>query len=165
MLASPTRHTPFLLCFSSLFAEGPDFVGELLYLMYYTNRMISAHIQLSISLTLSLSPSHASPLSPSHASHPHTPSHTCLSPTHTLTHPPFHPHSHPHTPSLSHLTLTQLKYKVGFVDLEDALVELDYTSQLHKELQKRRRHLFRLALPNDMEYIFQAPSDNQRTTW
>ena len=58
-----------------------------------------------------------------------------------------------------------MKYKAGFVNLEGGMVELDYTSQLNKDLQKRRKHLFRLQLPNAVEYLMQAPSDHQKTNW
>ena len=51
------------------------------------------------------------------------------------------------------------------MDVEDAIVEMDYTSQMHKDLQKRRRFLFRLAMPNEIVYLLQAPSENQRTNW
>ncbi len=59
----------------------------------------------------------------------------------------------------------QVKWKVGFVDVEDAIVELDYTSQLHKDLTKRRKFLFCVALPSEVIFLFQAPSEHQRTTW
>jgi len=58
-----------------------------------------------------------------------------------------------------------VKYKAGFVNLEGGMVELDYTSQLNKDLQKRRKYLFRLQLPNAVEYLMQAPSDHQKTNW
>lgn len=72
------------------------------------------------------------------------------------------------TASGGHVTLLhplQMKHKVGFMHVEGAIVELDYTSQMNKDIQKRRKHLFRILLPNRTEYLVQAPSDSQRTNW
>ena len=60
---------------------------------------------------------------------------------------------------------SQQKHKTGFVDLENSLVEIDFTSQKEKDLDKRRRFLFRLILSNNMEYLLQAPSENQMLQW
>lgn len=57
------------------------------------------------------------------------------------------------------------KHKTGFVDLENSWVEIDFTSQKEKDLDKRRRFLFRLILSNNMEYLLQAPSENQMLQW
>ena len=66
--------------------------------------------------------------------------------------------------SLSH-THTQMQQKAGFADLDGSFIEIDYTSQQEKDLDKRRRHLFRLILANNAEYLFQAPSENQMLQW
>ena len=58
-----------------------------------------------------------------------------------------------------------MKTKIGFANLEGGVVELDYTSQLNKDLNKRRECLFRLQLSNAMEYLLQAPSDKQTSNW
>ena len=55
--------------------------------------------------------------------------------------------------------------KVGFVDIDGAVVEVDYTSQENVDLQKRRKHLFRVELSNRTEFMFQAPSDDRRKAW
>ena len=69
-------------------------------------------------------------------------------------------HSHKHTPTHTH---TQRKEKS--VEIKNAVVELDYTSQINKDLEKRRKYLFRVMLPSSVEYIFQAPSDTLRSKW
>ena len=45
------------------------------------------------------------------------------------------------------------------------MVEIDYTSQEEKDLDKRRRFLFRLILSNKIEYLFQGPSENIMLQW
>ena len=55
--------------------------------------------------------------------------------------------------------------KLEQMDIDGALVELDYVSQENKDIQKRRKFLFRMVLKNDIEYIMQAPNLNQRKTW
>ena len=55
--------------------------------------------------------------------------------------------------------------KLELMDMDEALVEVDYVSQENKDIQKRRKFLFRVVLKNDIEYIMQAPNQNQRTTW
>ena len=57
-----------------------------------------------------------------------------------------------------------MKTKVDSLEMEGALVEIDYVSQENKDIQKRRRYLFRLE-HNNMEYILQAPTNNQRNLW
>ena len=61
--------------------------------------------------------------------------------------------------------LAQNKQQIGFVDVAGAIVEVDYVSQINKDLQKRRKHIFRLELSNGTEYLMQAPSDSRRTNW
>ena len=51
------------------------------------------------------------------------------------------------------------------MNMEGALVELDYVSQENKDIQKRRKFLFRVVSQNDVEYIMQAPNLNLRKTW
>lgn len=51
------------------------------------------------------------------------------------------------------------------LDMEGALVELDYVSQENKDIQKRRKFLFRVVTKNDMEYIMQATNTMQRKIW
>ena len=58
-----------------------------------------------------------------------------------------------------------MKVKIGFANLEGGVVELDYTSQLNKDIHKRREKLFRLQLSNAMEFLLQAPSDKQASNW
>lgn len=41
----------------------------------------------------------------------------------------------------------------------------DYTSQIGKDLQKRRSWLFELTLSNKVVYLLQAPNDTQRAQW
>ena len=60
---------------------------------------------------------------------------------------------------------SQIKMKVGFIDMDGAIVEVDYTSQENKDIQKRRKHLFRVEFENKTEFMFQAPSDAQRKNW
>ena len=55
--------------------------------------------------------------------------------------------------------------KVEMMNMEGALVELDYVSQENKDIQKRRKFLFRVVSQNDVEYIMQAPNLNLRKTW
>ena len=55
--------------------------------------------------------------------------------------------------------------KLEQMDLDGALVEVDYVSQENKDIQKRRKFLFRVVLKNDIEYIMQAPNQNQRKNW
>lgn len=55
--------------------------------------------------------------------------------------------------------------KVGYLDMDRAVVEVDYTSQENVDIQKRRKHLFRVELQNKTEMMFQAPSDDRRKTW
>ncbi len=55
--------------------------------------------------------------------------------------------------------------KMEQMDMDGALVEVDYVSQENKDIQKRRKFLFRVVLTNDIEYIMQAPNQNQRKTW
>lgn len=66
---------------------------------------------------------------------------------------------------LKSLSLSQTQQKAGFADLDGSFIEIDYTSQQEKDLDKRRRHLFRLILANKVEYLFQAPSENQMMQW
>ena len=66
---------------------------------------------------------------------------------------------------LCYSLFSQQKHKTGFVDLENSWVEIDFTSQKEKDLDKRRRFLFRLILSNNMEYLLQAPSENQMLQW
>lgn len=49
------------------------------------------------------------------------------------------------------------------VDGAKALV--DYTSQIGKDLQKRRSWLFELTLSNNVVYLLQAPNNTQRAQW
>ena len=58
-----------------------------------------------------------------------------------------------------------MKMKVGFYEIESAVVEVDYTYQENVDLQKRRKHLFRMELRNNTEFMFQAPSDDRRKLW
>lgn len=60
---------------------------------------------------------------------------------------------------------SQAQHKAGFLSLESAEVEVDYTSQIDKDLQKRRDFLFQLTLPNKVVYLLQAPGANQRVQW
>ena len=55
--------------------------------------------------------------------------------------------------------------KMEQMDVDGALVEVDYVSQENKDIQKRRKFLFRMVLKNDIEYIMQAPNENQRKIW
>lgn len=59
----------------------------------------------------------------------------------------------------------QVKDKVGFLDIDGAIVEVDYTFQENMDIEKRRKHLFRVELQNNTEFMFQAPSDDRRKTW
>ena len=59
----------------------------------------------------------------------------------------------------------QIKMKVGSLEIDGAVVEVDYTSQENMDIQKRRKHLFRVELQNKMVLMFQAPSDDRRKTW
>ena len=61
--------------------------------------------------------------------------------------------------------LNQSMVKVGFVEIEGAVVEVDYTSQENMDIQKRRKHLFRVELQNRTQLMFQAPSDDKRKAW
>ena len=63
------------------------------------------------------------------------------------------------------MPIPQIKMKVGFMDIDGAVVEVDYTSQENVDLQKRRKHLFRVELSNSTQLMFQAPSDDRRKTW
>ena len=63
------------------------------------------------------------------------------------------------------MSLHQSQYKAGFVSLEGATAEVDYTSQLGKDLQKRRDYLFELTLANNVLYLVQAPNVTQRAQW
>ena len=56
-------------------------------------------------------------------------------------------------------------HKAGFVSVAGATAEDDYTSQIGKDLQKRRSWLFELTLPNEMVYLLQAPNGTQRAQW
>ena len=53
----------------------------------------------------------------------------------------------------------------GSLDVENSLVDIDYTSQINKDIDKRRSFLFQLILIDNTEYIFQAPSEKNRTAW
>ncbi|XP_019854959.1 PREDICTED: uncharacterized protein LOC109583893 isoform X2 [Amphimedon queenslandica] len=55
--------------------------------------------------------------------------------------------------------------KLSSVDIEGASLEIDYSSQRDKDLDKRRKHLFRLTLTNKMEFLFQAASEHQMQQW
>ncbi|CAI8026105.1 hypothetical protein GBAR_LOCUS15042 [Geodia barretti] len=57
------------------------------------------------------------------------------------------------------------QHKAGFVSVDGATAEDDYTSQIGKDLQKRRSWLFELTLPNQMIYLLQAPNGTQRAQW
>jgi hypothetical protein len=57
------------------------------------------------------------------------------------------------------------QHKAGFVSVEGAVAEVDYTSQLGKDLQKRRNWLFELTLANNVVYLLQAPNNTQRVQW
>ena len=46
-----------------------------------------------------------------------------------------------------------------------AIAEDDYTSQIGKDLQKRRSWLFELTLSNNLVYLLQAPNGTQRAQW
>ena len=59
----------------------------------------------------------------------------------------------------------QPQHKAGFVSVDGATAEDDYTSQIGKDLQKRRSWLFELTLPNQMIYLLQAPNGTQRAQW
>ena len=58
-----------------------------------------------------------------------------------------------------------MKMKAGFYEIDGAVVEVDYTSQENVDIQKRRKHLFRVELQNSIVFMFQAPSDDRRKTW
>ena len=58
-----------------------------------------------------------------------------------------------------------MKIKAGFYEIYRAVVEVDYTYQENVDIQKRRKHLFRMELQNNTEFMFQAPSDDRRKTW
>ena len=53
----------------------------------------------------------------------------------------------------------------GSLDVENSLVDIDYTSQINKDIDKRRSFLFQLILIDNTEYIFQASSEKNRTAW
>jgi hypothetical protein len=58
-----------------------------------------------------------------------------------------------------------MKIKIGFYEIDGAMVEVDYTYQENVDIQKRRKHLFRMQLQTNTEFMFQAPSDDRRKTW
>ena len=59
----------------------------------------------------------------------------------------------------------QAQHKAGFVSMAGATAEDDYTSQLGKDLHKRRDWLFELTLSNKVVYLLQAPNKAQRAHW
>ena len=59
----------------------------------------------------------------------------------------------------------QSKNKLEYLNIDGALVELDYVSQENKDIQKRRKFLFRIATKSDTEYFLQAPSEQIRENW
>jgi hypothetical protein len=57
------------------------------------------------------------------------------------------------------------QHKAGFVSVAGATAGDDYTSQIGKDLQKRRSWLFELTLSNQTVYLLQAPNGTQRAQW
>ena len=51
------------------------------------------------------------------------------------------------------------------MSVDGAKVAVDYTSQIGKDLQKRRSWLFELTLSNSVVYLLQAPNSTQRAQW
>lgn len=51
------------------------------------------------------------------------------------------------------------------MSVDGAKVLVDYTSQIGKDLQKRRSWLFELTLSNNVVYLLQAPNNTQRAQW
>ena len=69
------------------------------------------------------------------------------------------------SPSYFLFSFFQAKHKVGFAKLDEALVEVDLMHQKDIDIDKRRLYLFRLLISNNLEYILQAPSENQMHQW
>eukprot|EP00731_Ephydatia_muelleri_P019507 Em0012g332a len=59
----------------------------------------------------------------------------------------------------------QQKHKIGFFDVLNAKAEIDYTSQMNKDISKRRKHLFRVIWANGAHDLFQASTEIQRNHW
>ena len=86
----------------------------------------------------------------------HTHVHTHSTCTHTRTR--THTYTHTHTQD-------QQKHKIGFFDVLNAKAEIDYTSQMNKDISKRRKHLFRVIWANGAHDLFQASTEIQRNHW